>query len=208
MAIVSFSRKFIFIKTRKTAGTSIQKSLVKFCDENDIVTYGRRNLINKKECVIEEFASLEDIEDKFKVDTKDYFKFGFTRNPFSIVLSRYLFHMKRKHLLGEANKKGFNSWVKAKYFGGRPTVRDGDRSRLLLFDQSFIPTVDFIGKVENIGEDFNKVVKRIGLEDVKLAWVNKSNVKGIEYREWMSGPNKKRVEDFFDFELDYFKYKF
>lgn len=36
--IVAFSRKFVFIKTRKTAGTSIEIALSRFCDEGDIIT--------------------------------------------------------------------------------------------------------------------------------------------------------------------------
>ena len=36
--IISHSKKFIFIKTRKTAGTSIEVYLSKFCDKDDIIT--------------------------------------------------------------------------------------------------------------------------------------------------------------------------
>jgi hypothetical protein len=36
--IISHSRRFIFIKTRKTAGTSVELFLSQFCDEADILT--------------------------------------------------------------------------------------------------------------------------------------------------------------------------
>jgi len=36
--IVSHSHRFIFIKTRKVAGTSVELSLSKFCGEDDIIT--------------------------------------------------------------------------------------------------------------------------------------------------------------------------
>ncbi len=36
--IISHKHKFIFLKTRKTAGTSIEIALSKFCGENDIIT--------------------------------------------------------------------------------------------------------------------------------------------------------------------------
>ncbi|MEZ5997558.1 MAG: hypothetical protein R3B98_02565 [Hyphomonas sp.] len=38
MAIVSFSRSFIFVKTTKTAGTSIEVHLARHCGLEDIVT--------------------------------------------------------------------------------------------------------------------------------------------------------------------------
>jgi hypothetical protein len=36
--IVSYSRRFIFIKTRKVGGTSVELFLSRFCDDEDIVT--------------------------------------------------------------------------------------------------------------------------------------------------------------------------
>ncbi len=36
--IISHKHKFIFLKTRKTAGTSIEIALSKYCGENDIIT--------------------------------------------------------------------------------------------------------------------------------------------------------------------------
>lgn len=36
--IISHKYKFIFLKTRKTAGTSVEISLSRFCGENDIIT--------------------------------------------------------------------------------------------------------------------------------------------------------------------------
>ena len=36
--ILSFSKKFIFFKPRKTAGTSLEIALRYFCNKNDIIT--------------------------------------------------------------------------------------------------------------------------------------------------------------------------
>ena len=36
--IISHKHKFIFIKTRKTAGTSIEVALSKICDDGDVIT--------------------------------------------------------------------------------------------------------------------------------------------------------------------------
>jgi hypothetical protein len=86
--ILSNSRKFIFIKTRKCGGTSIQNTLLPYCNNYDFVTLGFNNLITKSISPIEEFAELSDVRKKFKINTDEYFKFGFVRNPYSITLSR------------------------------------------------------------------------------------------------------------------------
>lgn len=38
MAIISHQHKFIFIKTRKTAGTSVEIALSRYCGPNDVIT--------------------------------------------------------------------------------------------------------------------------------------------------------------------------
>ena len=38
MTIICHQHKFIFIKTRKTAGTSIETSLARFCGDDDVIT--------------------------------------------------------------------------------------------------------------------------------------------------------------------------
>ncbi len=48
--IISHKHKFIYIKLRKTAGTSIEMMLSKICGENDVITpLGKEDLIRSKE---------------------------------------------------------------------------------------------------------------------------------------------------------------
>ncbi|NOQ17290.1 MAG: hypothetical protein GQ581_09540 [Methyloprofundus sp.] len=55
--IISHKHKFIFIKTRKTAGTSIEKALLSICGEDDVIT---RDHLHQGE------------EDVFKEDARNY----------------------------------------------------------------------------------------------------------------------------------------
>ena len=105
--IVSHKHKFIFFKTRKTAGSSIQVALAKHCDENDIITGQYRDGIDDNS------HSTGLNMDKFWTnhphptiaETKQflgdeirntYFKFAFIRNPFEIQVSRYFWEKKGK----------------------------------------------------------------------------------------------------------------
>ncbi|MBD3320192.1 MAG: hypothetical protein GF350_03765 [Chitinivibrionales bacterium] len=212
MAIVSFSRKFIFIKTRKTAGTSVQKTLLPYCDGSDIVTREWTDIRTGKRCIVEEFASIEDIESNFPVDSRQYFTFGFTRNPYALTLSRFLYQIKMNRIPGPPSMEYFNRWVGNVYFTGEPGFPRGryikDRSRLLLFDRNYKPRVDFIGKFETLDEDFFKITDRLGLDNAELVHVNKSNNGNIDYHDWFDSRSIYLVQKHFDFELEYFNYSF
>lgn len=208
--ILSHSKKFIFIKTRKCGGTSIQNTLLEFCNENDFVTKGYNNLMNKNKNPFEEFSSLNEIKKYTNIDLNDYFKFGVVRNPFSVTLSRYLYQIRMGRLRETPTKNNFNSWVKNIYFvPGKQFNYQGDGTRNLLFDSEGDRIVDFIAQLENIEFDFEYIKKKLNLDkEVKLKKDNVSNTSNIDYRDWMDDESKNLIEENFKFELDYFNYKF
>ena len=110
--IISHHYKFIFVKTNKTAGTSIEWALSKFLKEGDMLT----TIIEEKErqkCVDtrglvylnkdlspgarRQFRphSPLSIAHKMFPETKDYFSFGVLRNPFSRYISGFRYHKSR-----------------------------------------------------------------------------------------------------------------
>jgi hypothetical protein len=213
VAIVSFSRRFIFIKTRKTAGTSVQESLLSSCAPPDVATMVWTDVISSSPCPIQEFASLEEIEQAYSLSRGDFFTFGFTRNPYSLVLSRYLYEIRMGRLEQEPDLDHFNRWVQGTYFVGEPRFPDGrylkDRSRLLLFDQDKRQSVDFIGRFERLQTDFQHILEVLGLPQVTpLRHVNTSNRAGLGYRDWLDADSRRLVDRHFDFELEYFNYEF
>lgn len=212
MAIISFTHRFVFVKTRKTAGTSVQETLLPVLGPDDVVTHGWNNLLTGERCVIEEFAAVDEIRRHFAVEPERYFKFGFVRNPYAITLSRYFYQIKRNRLAGPASPAHFNQWVQSLYFVGEPGFPGGwyllDRSRLLLFDQALRPLVDFIGRFESLESDFAHAVHTVGLPRIPLVHVNRSNVGNHHYADWFDEPSKRLVATGFDFELEYFGYRF
>jgi hypothetical protein len=203
---------FLFIKTRKTAGTSVQESLLPYLVDRDIVTREWTDTRSGRRCLIEEFASLDDIHQHFPETQEGYFTFGFTRNPYAITLSRYFYQIKMKRIAGPPSREHFNRWVRNVYFIGEAGFPGGrfllDRSRHLLFDAALRPRVDFIGKTETLTRDISTIAERIGVPGIALAHVNQSNPEKISYRDWMDDTSRRLVEDGFAFELAHFGYRY
>ena len=118
--IISHKYKYIFLKTTKTAGTSIEISLSRFCGLDDIITpiSFSDELIRKKLGIFpknyENYTCPLKLEEdnsqlkanfwnhikakaiKERIGTKiwnSYFKFCFVRNPWDAAISRYYYNI-------------------------------------------------------------------------------------------------------------------
>ena len=177
--IISHKHKFIFLKSRKTAGSSIQVSLAKHCGDDDIITGQYRDGIddNSQSAGLNTYEGGEwakkitdgiagekdfnhphlsvDIVKRFVQETmgKDvwdsYFKFAFIRNPFEIQVSRYFWDKRGKVKIAED--------CSVDRF--KQWVRDEN----MLSHDTLHPYImigdkielDYIGRFENLQHDFN-----------------------------------------------------
>lgn len=91
--IISHKYKFIFIKTRKTAGTSVEVFLSGICDKNDVVTPIFPSVQGHQARNFEGFYNHISARDVKKAVGKNiwdkYFKFCIERNPWDKTLSYY-----------------------------------------------------------------------------------------------------------------------
>lgn len=107
--IISHHFKFIFIKTNKTAGTSIEWALSKHLKAGDMLTTiieedERQKQINTEGLIYLNKDLSPKLRRKFKPhsalsiahkvfpETKDYFSFGVLRNPFNRYISGFRYH--------------------------------------------------------------------------------------------------------------------
>lgn len=114
--IISHKYKFIFIKTRKTAGTSIEAYLSSLCDDKDTFTpinppvppHNARNYENFYNHM-PAHAVRELVNDKIWTE---YFKFCVERNPWDKTASFYYFISKYRHSnsldVDQFFEKGYN----------------------------------------------------------------------------------------------------
>ncbi|MDB2347376.1 sulfotransferase family protein [Verrucomicrobiales bacterium] len=140
----------VFIHIPKTAGTSVVKAL--FGSSSRHIPWEEFHRTNGR---------------KFS----DYYKFAFVRNPWDRLLSAYLF-LKRggmnptdaawaKECLGQYNdfESFVHEWVSVENI--ESWVHFIPQYKWIYDDQETLQ-MDYVGRMESIGEDFQTVAKRLG----------------------------------------------
>lgn len=191
--IISHTHKFIFIKSFKTAGTSVEAALSNYCSGNDVVTplndYRHNRDENDKfihqSMNAEEFIQLKlpnlqhvdalTIKNRVPPEVWDsYFKFSIVRNPWDRVVSFFFWAKRRDPALSP--RKRFYNYLGVpfdelvqlkKLFSEYVKSADWlDNDSFYTIDDQFC--VDYVIRYERLVEDFNEVCKRLGLPDITL----------------------------------------
>jgi len=154
--IVSHKYKFIFVKTTKTAGTSIQYDLSKHLGGEDILSpivprikgYKERNFSQYPKHVLRSHSTATEIKKVFGESVFDnYFKFCVEREPVDKCISHYSMHKNKFD--------GFESYIERGAFPidvGK--YADLDTGKLL---------VDKIIRYENLEEEFNDLMLQLDI---------------------------------------------
>jgi hypothetical protein len=133
-----------------------------------------------------------------------YFTFSFVRNPWSRFVSLYRatgFNMRfqfKLFVLYEFKKMGleYYSW----FFSPQSDF---------IIDEEGNPLVDFIGKFENLQNDFSHVCGQIGIPVTELSHTNKSKTKIPKpWQDYYDDETKEFVGDFYQRDIDLFGYEF
>ena len=189
--IISHKHKFVFIEVPKTGTSSIRNALKEKLNIKDIY-----EIENEKDLHTTDFMcglkfgydnhiTLSKILDRHPY-TKDYFKFAFVRNPWDSQVSKYHYYKNGgiyKRLIGEQ--------IAEQSLSERELMLHKKSIEHNLFDWSLIyenPMVqynylsvnkiiktDFIGRFENIQEDFNKICDKILIDRITIPHRNKSD---------------------------------
>jgi len=205
--MINDENKFIFVHIPKTGGGSISSCLHSFVD-------GRSRLGHQplKEYVRNNtFGFLDD---------GDYFKFSFVRNPWDMTVSMYHYLWESGHrwpirwrkINKKFSKLSFSEWLKDETFES-PVIRSIDVTERRAKFGSLLDWVeygdhklDFIGKFENLQEDFNIVCDKIGIPRQQLPHKNKSKHK--HYAEYYNEETREIVGKKYAKDIEYFGYKF
>jgi hypothetical protein len=144
---------------------------------------------------------------KYKQKWDDHFKFTIVRNPWERLLSFYLNKL-HTHLdpLITSHIQGIPSFKKFVHTLWRSNLKTCDVHFRLQTRCFPLDKIDFIGKTENLQEDFNTICDKIGIPKQELPHKNKSSHK--HYTEYYDDETRQIVAEAYAKDIEYFGYEF
>ena len=195
--MICHKHKCIFIHIPRTAGTSIETSI-----RPDWIW---RNFSEKKHILASTAKNI------YRDYWDDYFKFSFVRNPWDRMISM----TKYKRFYGckiKNNKLDISGYQKkfekleidprSKSKGEKVEAIEGAVYLNILNEE-----LDFIGRFENLHEDYSKVCSVINCE-CKLLHKEANNNKLKHYTEYYNDETREIVAKKYAKDIEYFAYKF
>jgi hypothetical protein len=218
--IISHSHKFIFIKIPKTAGTSIVNHLEPHLNQEfRDLDLGDHEPLSLDYTGSNKEQTITSILKKNNINIDNYFQFSFTRNPWDLRLSRY-FYLRDVEIAYNTDRNlrtdssaltlDFKSWClnsgwfPSRNWGPKNKIQGGQIG--FLQNDNFEINTDYIGKFENLQEDFDTICDKIGIPRQELPHKNKSRHK--HYTEYYDEETKQIVAEKYAKDIEYFRYKF
>lgn len=224
--LISHRHKFIYTKTIKTGGTSVESFFERFCMANNEWTMyrerdeyvsasgiiGYRGANPPQNCMWWNHMPAALIRQRIGEEIwSSYFKFCVVRNPYDKAVSAfYFFHKSGKpanndRLVRENDldkeRTEFENWLKS---AGPPIDRD-------LYSIDGIFCLDDVVRYEALSIDIERICVRLGLP-YNPAWLPslKAGIrpKNAKVESLYTEHSKKIVEHAYAFELKYFNYSF
>lgn len=229
--IISHTHKFIFLKSLKTAGTSLEAALSNQCSGNDVVVpindFGHNR--NKNGEFVHQAMNADEFYRKIgqHVDAptikarepaeiwNNFFKFSIVRNPWDRAIS-YFFWDKRQDAAIRPRKRfyhylgvPFNEFeiVKNQFseFIKSGTLENNDR--FYIIDDKLC--IDSVIHYENLEDDFNTICEKIGLATSSLPHLKSGIRKGRRhYSEYYDDETIEIVAELHKNDMRFFGYEF
>ena len=195
--IISHKHKFIFVKTRKTAGSSIEKYLVDYLGPDDICTGSKRDgtpALNNDNP--NGHLGWRWIKELYPNEWNLYYKFAVDRNPWDKMVSIYYWYL---HSKPHNVSKGFEHLIMSNKLD-----QWDDWSA---YSDSNGPVVDRLLTYENLHDQFL---------DLPIPYNNELQTTFIKsglrpegpYKDQYTKEMQQRVRDQFSLMIDYFQYQF
>lgn len=225
--IISHTRRYIFIKSTKTAGTSVEAALSNYCADPDIVTPLGNYSMNRDETGAWVHRSMNEgryrqHDDALTIKRSlapsvwdSYFKFSIARNPWDRTLSRFFWNRRndptlkpRKQissLFGSASDERASARRLFRDFVRSDELETNDR--FYLIDDELC--VDDIVRYERLGADLARVCARIGVPELTLPHLKAGfRDNGSHYSEFYDDETRDIVAEKHRRDIELFGYAF
>ena len=221
--LVSHSKKFIFLKSKKTAGTTVEIFFEEFCrpyakmylegDEWTSSIESKEGIIgargtSAKNAKYYNHKTAEELRADLGNDIWNaYYKFSIVRNPYDELISRFWFLLDQKTRISlldagiGATQREFKKWV---------MIQENLNSHIYLIDGSL--AVDFLIRFEFLEDDVERVCSRLKVnKEISQLQKFKSGIRPREgiwslNSEYFDSDSIAHVKTHFDWELTRFNY--
>ena len=224
--IISHKYKFIFVKTEKTAGTSIEIALSKYCGEKDVITPITPNDEEQRKRL--GFPTAQN----FKLPLAKYSKVDFLRALYKRKRLRFFNHASASFIKTHIDSEIWNSYYKfcfernpfdkalSWYFyknrtEPRPSIADfldsGEAAKIRgfeLYTENSMILVDRVFKYEELDSALEEITERLGLPEIpRLPRAKAGHRKDQRsYREVLSESEANKIARIFAREIAWFGY--
>lgn len=204
----------LFIHIPKTAGTSIELQLNIHHEKNIRSKYAFQYIHQRQHSTIGHLLHFDLLSQE---EINSFFKFSITRNPWDKLVSEYEGHCKTD--FGELTFSEFLQRfqdMNRQFFETKEKCYDYEKTRYAghyspqyryIYDKNDNPVLDFLGRFENIDEDWKTICKLANIEYLPLQKFNTSKNRK-PYQEYYNESDKKLVQEMFQRDIELFKYTF
>ncbi len=209
--IISHSKKFIFIHIYKVAGTSIRKVLQPFAASNRkdfTLLTSFKFFLGGRWTFFSSFSSdhLKAKQIKKLISPEVYdscYKFSFVRNPWDWQVSLFHFMLQdethpQHKLINKMNS--FEEYIEWRVANAVELQKE------FLYDEKGNLLVDYVGKFENLQEDFNLICEKLNLQSIELPVTNTSIHRF--YKEYYNDYTRDLIAKAFKEDIETFEYEF
>lgn len=204
--LISHSKKFIFAHVPRTGGTSITYSLRKY----SAIEFDTPDPFEIKKIYAKSGFKFHDKLQNIAPHYLDYFKFAFVRNPYSRAISAYLYIRKTERSVQHRRLKNltFKQFLLEQY--SNYIIYKTKGLQILAPQYDFLHScngdmlADYVGRYENINEDYNYICRRLKITDTVLPHLNHSNNFGLG--EYYDAATVSIINDMFKVDFETFGY--
>lgn len=176
----------------RTGGTTIENLLKSHFDNNIKLIYQHDNAKTSKSYLLDKFY--------------DYYKFGFTRNPWGRMLSWYSLIHKNQAISLVEERKRFELFIKSNAASNFTSPYFHYNSIDYFTNINGELKVDKIFRYENFNLAVQEILDHCNLPSVEVPQLNSTDKK--DYRDYYTKSSKALIAEKCSLDIEYFDYKF